>query len=311
MRRRLSDLTILGVILALGGCVQVTTIERTIEQTGLVPAPGGPHSTGPMLLENQVRIEGTYSGQFADGTDKSRYQDITGNVVLNHTARLRFAYAPIDQIELSVDIEYSNAEWGVSVANDAKPDLVDQSHLVRGGFGFRALLAGTREKGFGTLLEFSFASLPYHRVVYERAYLSTYYVNNPFWWLDDELKTQYLGSSLTQRSDNVTYFYFRHGLFGTFAAGRFFYFTIGMMLQNQPEFFGTLSTVETCTPSLCGDESDIDETSDRWLGTLFGSVTVLIGQLTITGQLYAHALGDYDYIDAHPFGGEITAGVTF
>lgn len=318
---KLAPLLIAVVAVAAAACTQTKTveIEYTVEQTGLVPAPRGPHGAGPVLEAGEVSLEGSYVGATAFSSEKSRYEGATGNVVINHAAAARFAVG-LGKAEIGFDAEMMSTKWGVSVPDDTNADNVDADVMFRLGPQARAYIVGDNAGGLGFLGSLSVASLPYHRAVYQKRYLTEWrYDGQPNWWEFPEGKRSLLGERTIDQHDVAWYFFFQAGLFGTIGITEDLFVQLGMMFQNQPEFFGTKVLSQTCTQysnqtsSCSGDDpSDLPPTETEFLGTAFASISYRLGMLVLVGQVFGHPVAsDYEMVEHTPFGGDFTVRLVF
>lgn len=311
----------LALVALLSGCIDGKTVhvEYTVEQTGLVPAPRGPHGAGPIVEPGQVSLEGTYIGNTVFTDERARYEGERGNVMINHAGALRFAVG-LGNGEIGFDGEMMSTKWGVSVPDDTDASAVDADVMFRLGLNARGYLIGDNHRGFGLIGAVSLASLPYHRDVYQRRWLTEWtYNGDPEWWKFPEAKHTYLGERTVIQDDVAWYAFFQAGVFGSIGFTDELFLQLGLLAQNQPSFFGTRIISETCAQtvaqrSYCVGEnpSDLPPTETEFLGTVFASLSYQLGMVVFVGQLFGHPIAsEYDLVANTPFGGDLTVRVVF
>lgn len=330
MRRMLRRMTCLRTLrfklgaLALGGLANVgcgpvvgqRTVEYTIEQRGLVPAPGGPKGVGSMLKGPRVALEGGVSGSPVFRSDDSRYQDESGDVVANTSAFGRLIYAVGEYFEMSFSGEYAREELATQIAKDREQPALGRRYMTRFGPGLRWLFYKGEEVSFGGLAEAEFASLPYSRTVYARSFITQGADPDTNWWDNDTLRTQYLGEEVSSKRDEEDFIFGRLGLFLTGPLSETLSLGFGVLMQSYPHFFGVRTAVQQCDiyasgTELCsGDEpDDIPPLKSTTLNTAYVWLSDELDQnTTLTAQLYGHLGGDSGHM---PFGGAVSLRYAF
>lgn len=302
--------------LACGPVVGQRTVEYTIEQRGLVPAPSGPKGAGSMIKGHRVALEGGVSGSPVFRSNDSRYQDESGDVVANTSAFGRLIYAAGERFEVSFSGEYAREELATQIAKDREQPRLGQRYMTRFGPGLRWLFYKGEEVSFGGLAEAEFASLPYSRTIYARSFITQGADPNTNWWDNDTLRTQYLGEEVSSKRDEEEFIFGRLGLFLSGPLSQSLSLGFGILIQSYPHFFGVRTAVEQCDiyasgTELCsGDEpDDIDPLESNTLQTAFLWLSEeLDAHTTLTAQLYGHLGGGSGHM---PFGGALALRYAF
>ena len=151
----------LAAITAMAGCGYTsTTYTRTIHQTAMVPAPGGPHAMGPLQPRQLFGVEGGFSAAMVRGSNRSRDDGRPGQAALNKGLRGRFSFGAADWLELGADLEYRSVYWGTGIARDVDAGDVHSAGVFMGGPQVRVSTT-TGPVRLGAGVELSFAALPY------------------------------------------------------------------------------------------------------------------------------------------------------
>ncbi|MCA9631214.1 MAG: hypothetical protein KC766_26310 [Myxococcales bacterium] len=302
--------------LGCGPIVAKRTVEYTIEQRGLVPAPSGPKSVGSMIKGRRVALEGGVSGSPVFRSNDSRYQDESGDVVANTSAFGRFIFAAGDHFEVSFSGEYAREELATQVARDREQPRLGRRYTMRFGPAMRWLFYKGEDVSFGGLAEAELASLPYSRTVYARSFLTQGTDPDTNWWESDTLRTQYLGEEVSSKRDEEDFLFARLGFFLSGPLSDSLSLGFGVLMQSYPHFFGVRTAVEQCDvfasgTELCsGDEpEDIEPLESSTLNTAFLWLSEELDQhTTLTAQLYGHLGGDSGHM---PFGGALSVRYAF
>ncbi len=316
LRFTLTGLALGSLGLGCGPIVAQRTTEYTIEQRGLVPAPGGPKGVGSMMKGQRVALEGGVSGSPVFRSKDSRFQEETGDVVANTSAFGRLSYSAGDHFELSFSGEYAREELATQISKDREEPRLGRRYMTRFGPGLRWLFYKGEEVSFGGLAEAEIASLPYSRTIYARSFLTQGADPDSNWWDSDTLRTQYLGTEVSSKRDEEEFIFARLGLFLSGPLSDSLSMGFGVMMQSYPHFFGVRTAVEQCDiyasgAALCsGDEpDDIPPLESSTLNTAFVWFSDELDQhSTLTAQLYGHLGGGSGHM---PFGGAVSLRYAF
>ena len=317
---KITLITIASLLTITFGCgypSETLTIYRTVEQTALVTPPSGPHGKGKMLERGDIALEGGYTGAPVIPSDESRYEGQSGHEVAQHTFHGRLAFAA-RWIEFSFEAQYTHGDLGAEIASDTSSKDIGDENVFRVGFNIRAIFAGNRDMGFGGLWETSVGNIPYYWRVYERAYL-TVNEHSEGWWDVPESRTTMLGSLIYEKREREIYPFFRTGLFGTISPVSPLNITFGALVQNQPRFFGVEKVREVCHYyesglADCHGETleDIDTYKSELIFSLFASVSLRLGAVTLIGQLVGHPIStDQELVRETPFTFDLSARINF
>ncbi|MCB9765184.1 MAG: hypothetical protein H6739_35750 [Alphaproteobacteria bacterium] len=150
---------VLLMVLLNGGCVPspyTVTIDRTIEQVALSPAPTGPMAVGPAHLQGQKVISGGFWRGAANDLDQGLDSGAPGMVLTPGGAWGAGAWAPLDGWTLGAFGQVALGSRQVLLARDLDPALIPPDRLPGFGLHTRYRFARDREgPSFGVLGQLS------------------------------------------------------------------------------------------------------------------------------------------------------------